>query len=403
MSLRNVGIVYRKELIDSLRDRRTLVSMVAVPLLIMPLLMIGFGVVSVALLGRAMKEIPKVMILGGEDSPQVMAELNHLKDIEIVTSKRDYADEISNKEIRAAVEIPPNFDAGLSAGEPATVKIYMYEGELKSGLAAERLQRFFQKMRDRAVHEQLEARHLPDSLAHPFDIAQQNVAPPEKVGGAILGGLVPYFVILLCMTGAMYPAMDLTAGEKERGTIETILCSPVSRTHLVLGKFLMVLTASIATAILAIVSMSASFGAGKKLLLGVVRDEAAAALQITITGKAIASIFLVVLPVAVFFSAALLALSLFAKSYKEAQSYISPLMIVMVMPAVAALLPGVELTPILALVPVLNTSLVSKEIIAGTYHWNLIAVIFLSSSAYAALALAIAVKLFQREDVLFRT
>jgi sodium transport system permease protein len=403
VNLRNVGIVYHKELIDSLRDRRTLISMIAVPLLIMPLLMIGFGVVSVALLGRAMKEIPRIMILGGEDSPRVMAELNALKDVEIVPPKAAYADEISNKEIRAAVEIPPGFDAKLAAGEPATVKIYMYEGELKSGFGAERLQRFFQKLRDRAVREHLEERHLPDSLAHPFDIVQQNVAPPEKVGGAILGGLVPYFVILLCMTGAMYPAMDLTAGEKERGTIETILCSPVSRTHLVLGKFLMVLTASIATAALAIVSMSASFGAGKRLLLGVVSNEAAAALQITITGKAIASIFLVVLPVAVFFSAALLALSLFAKSYKEAQSYISPLMIVMVMPAVAALLPGVELTPILALVPVLNTSLVSKEIIAGTYHWNLIAVIFLSSSAYAVLALAIAVKLFQREDVLFRT
>lgn len=402
MSLRNVGIVYRKELIDSLRDRRTLISMIAVPLLIMPLLMIGFGVASVALLGQAMKEIPKVMILGGEDSPRVTAELGRLTDVEIVPARPDYADEISNKQIRAAVEIPPGFDAKLAAGGPATIKIYMYEGELKSSFGADRLQRFFQKLRDRSVHEQLDARHLPESLARPFDIVQKNVAPPEKVGGAILGGLVPYFVILLCMTGAMYPAMDLTAGEKERGTIETILCSPVSRTHLVLGKFLMVLTASIATAVLAIVSMSASFGAGKKLLLGVVSSEADAALQITITGKAIASIFLVVLPIAVFFSAALLALSLFAKSYKEAQSYISPLMIVMVMPAVAALLPGVELTPALALVPVLNTSLISKEIIAGTYHWSLIAVIFLSSSAYAALALAIAVKLFQREDVLFR-
>jgi sodium transport system permease protein len=403
VSLRNVGIVYRKELIDSLRDRRTLVSMIAVPLLIMPLLLIGFGAVSVALVGRAMKEIPEVMILGGEDSPRVMAELRALKDVRIVPGQPDYVDEISDKQIRAAVQIPAGFDAKLAAGEPATIRIFMYEGELKSGFGADRLQRFFQRLHDRSVREQLEARQLPASLAHPFDIVEQNVAPPEKVGGAILGGLVPYFVILLCMTGAMYPAMDLTAGEKERGTIETILCSPVSRTHLVLGKFLMVLTASIATAILAIISMSASFGAGKQLLLGVVSPEADAALQITITSKAIASIFFVVLPVAVFFSAALLALSLFAKSYKEAQSYISPLMIVMVMPAVAALLPGVELTPSLALVPVLNTSLVSKEIIAGTYHWSLIAVIFLSSSAYAALALAIAVKLFQREDVLFRT
>jgi sodium transport system permease protein len=403
MSLRNVGIVYRKELIDSLRDRRTVISMIAVPLLVMPLLTIGMGVLSVTLVGLAEKEIPKVMILGGEDSPGVMAELRQLKDLQIVPAQSDYAEEISNKQIRAAVEIPESFEAKLAAGESSTVKIYMYEGELKSSLGADRLQRFFSELRDRTIREHLEARQLPESLVRPFAIEEKNVAPPEKVGGAILGGLVPYLVILLCLTGAMYPAMDLTAGEKERGTIETILCSPVSRTHLVFGKFLMVLTASIATAVLAITSMAVSFGAGKKMLLGVTHGAVDEALQITITGKAVVSIFFVVLPLAVFFSAALLALSLFAKSFKEAQSYISPLMIVVVLPAVAALLPGVELNPALALVPVLNTSLVGKEIITGTYHWNLIALIFLSSSMYAGLALAIAVKLFQREDVLFRT
>jgi sodium transport system permease protein len=403
MSFRNVGIVYRKELVDSLRDRRTVISMIVVPLLLMPLLTIGMGALSLTLVDQARKETPRVMILGGADSPGVVAELEQLKDLHIVPPKPDFAEEISNKEIRAAVEIPQGFEAKLAAGESSTVRIYMYEGELKSGFGADRLQRFFRELRDRTIREHLEARQLPISLVRPFDIEQKNVAPPEKVGGAILGGLVPYFVILLCLTGAMYPAMDLTAGEKERGTIETILCSPVSRTHLVLGKFLMVLTASIATAILTITSMAVSFGAGKKLLLGVTQGEADAALQITITGKAMISIFFIVLPLAVFFSAALLALSLFAKSFKEAQSYISPLMIVAILPAVAAVLPGVELSPALALVPVLNTSLVSKEIITGTYQWDLIALIFLSSSVYAVAALAIAVKLFQREDVLFRT
>jgi sodium transport system permease protein len=403
MRLRNIGIVYHKELVDSLRDRRTVISMIVVPLLLMPLLTIGMGALSLTLVDQAQKETPRVMILGGADSPGVIAELQQLKDVEVVPANPDFAEEISNKEIRAAVEIPQGFEAKLAAGETSTVKIYMYEGELKSGFGADRLQRFFRELRDRTIRKHLEARQLPISLVRPFDIEQQNVAPPEKVGGAILGGLVPYFVILLCLTGAMYPAMDLTAGEKERGTIETILCSPVSRTHLVLGKFLMVLTASIATAILTITSMAVSFGAGKKLLLGVTQGEADAALQITITGKAMISIFFIVLPLAVFFSAALLALSLFAKSFKEAQSYISPLMIVAILPAVAAVLPGVELSPALALVPVLNTSLVSKEIITGTYQWGLIALIFLSSSVYAVAALAIAVKLFQREDVLFRT
>jgi sodium transport system permease protein len=403
MSLRNVGIVYRKELTDSLRDRRTVISMIVVPLLLMPLLTIGMGALSLTLVSMAKKEIPEVMILGGEDSPRVMDELKRLKDVHIVPAKPDYAEEISNKQIRAAVEIPEGFDVNLAASKSSTVKIYKYEGELKSGFGADRLQRFFRELRDRTVREHLEARQLPETLARPFDIVEKNVVAPEKVGGTLLGGIVPYFVILLCLTGAMYPAMDLTAGEKERGTIETILCSQVSRTHLVLGKFLMVLTASLATAILSIASMAVSFGAGKQMLLAFTYGATDSTLQITITGKAIISIFFVVLPLAVFFSAALLALSLFAKSFKEAQSYISPLMIVAVLPAVAALLPGVELTPALALVPVLNTSLVSKEIITGTYHWNFIALIFLSSSVYAGVALAIAVKLFQREDVLFRT
>jgi sodium transport system permease protein len=403
VSLRNIGIVYRKELIDSLRDRRTLISMIVVPLLLMPLLTIGLGVLSAKMVGQAREEIPAVMILGGEDSPKVRAELGKLNDIQIVPEKREYADEISSKRIRAAVEIPKGFDAKLAAGEPMSVKIYMYEGELKSGFGADRLQKFFRDLRDRTIRERLIARQLPENLIRPFDIRQQNVAPPEKVGGAILGGLVPYFVILLCLTGAMYPAMDLTAGEKERGTIETILCSPVSRTHLVLGKFLMVLTASVATAVLSVGSMAVSFGVGKKMLQGAVNGGADAAFQITMTGKAVISVFFMVLPLAVLFSAALLTIALFAKSFKEAQSYISPLMVVVVLPAVAAVLPGVELNTTLALVPVLNTSLVSKEIMSGTYHWNYIALIFASSCVYAAAAIAIAVKLFQREDVLFRT
>jgi sodium transport system permease protein len=403
VSLQNIGIVYRKELVDSLRDTRTLISMTAVPLLLMPLLTIGLGVVSVRQVDQAREEIPKVMILGGDDSPNLRAELAKLGEVQIVPQEPDYAEEISNQQIRAAVEIPEGFDAKLAAGEPMSVKIYMYEGELKSGFGADRMQKFFRDLRDRAIRERLEARHLPESLIRPFDIKQQNVAPPEKVGGAILGGLVPYFVILLCLTGAMYPAMDLTAGEKERGTIETILCSPVSRTHLVLGKFLMVLTASVATAVLSIISMTVSFVVGKKLLQGAAGRAGGEILQISMTGKAVLSVFVMVLPLAVLFSAALLAIALFAKSFKEAQSYISPLMIVVVLPAVAAVLPGVELNTTLALVPVLNTSLVSKEIMTGTYHWNYIALIFTSSCIYAAAAIAIAVKLFQREDVLFRT
>ena len=217
-----------------------------------------------------------------------------------------------------------------------------------------------------------------------------------------MGGLIPYFVIVLCLIGAMYPAMDLTAGEKERGTMETILCSPVSRAHLVLGKFLMVLTASLASATLSMLSMAATFQAARGLLKHL-EQQGIANLPLQLSPAAMAVVFLMVLPLAVLFSAALLAIALFAKSYKEAQSYLSPLTILVVAPAIIAVLPGVELNAGLSLIPVLNTSLVSKEIMAGSYRWEHIVLIFGSSCAYAAIALTIAMRLFQREDVLFRT
>ena len=402
MSWHNVGVVYRKELKDSLRDRRTVISMIVVPIVLMPLFTIGLGVLSVAMFGRAMVEVPTVVVLGGARSPHVLQALHDFSGIKIVPGARDYTAQIIDKQVRAAVQIPDDFDASVARGEAATVRILMYQGELKSGLGADRLQTFFVEFRERMLRDRLQERQLPANLAIPFTVVQKNVAPPEKVGGELIGGLVPYFVILLCLTGAMYPAVDLTAGEKERGTIETILCSPVSRLHLVLGKFFMVLTASLSTAMLSIVSMGLTFTIAKKALEHVAPGDAAR-LPISISPNAVAWVFLMIVPLAVFFSAALLAIALFAKSYKEAQSYISPLAALVILPGIVSMLPGIELNTRLSLVPVLNTSLISKQIVGGTYHWNYMVLIFASSCVYAAAALAVAIRLFQREDVLFRT
>jgi len=403
MKLRNIWIVYRKELRDSLRDRRTLIAMVVVPILIMPLISIGIAVLMAKVFGEAQKEVPTVMILGGSNSPKTLSELHDVKEIQFKEGTADYIQQISEKRVRAAIEIPADFDAALERNDQVTVKIYDYKGDIKSEFAAEKLQKFFKDLSDRIVLERLTAKNLPPGLTKPFDLKTQNVAPPEKVSGAVLGGFIPYFIIILSLTGAMYPAIDLTAGEKERGTIETILCSRVSRTHLVLGKFFMVWTASLTTAILAMISMGASFQIAKSLMAGMAAKGADNAMQYSIGIKAILAVFLMALPITIFFSAALLAIALLAKSYKEAQSYISPLMIVVILPAIVGMLPGTELNTQFSLIPVLNTTLVCKEIVSGTYHWHQIGIIFLSTCAYAAAALFIAVKQFNREEVLFRT
>jgi sodium transport system permease protein len=401
MIFRNVGIVYRKELTEWLRDRRTLISTVLVPLLAFPILMVGMISLTTVMIGKAEKEIPKIIVLGGEDSPQVLAKLREVDKLEIVPSSDDWKKRISEKEIRAAVEIPKEFDSALGRGQEQTVKIYFYEGELKSSFGANRIEKFFKDYRDTVIASRLSARNVPASIIKPFEVKQENVAPPEKVSGAALGGLLGYMVILLSMTGAIYPAIDLTAGEKERGTMETILSSPISRLDLVLGKFFLVLSASLTTAILSIISMGTSFYVVGRS--GAMPAKDAAVLQLHIGLATVFAVFLMALPLAVLFAAVLLTISLFAKTYKEAQSYLTPMTFVVVIPAVASLLPGIDLTAKLALIPILSTSLVCKEIVAGTFHWNYILLIFLSSSVYAAMGLFLAVKMFQRESVLFRS
>jgi sodium transport system permease protein len=402
MARNAIGIVYRKEFTEWVRDRRTLISTVLVPLFFFPIIMVGFTALAVVMMDKAQRETPKVMVLGGEDSPQLLAELRKAESLEIAAFHANWKEQISDKEIRAAVEIPPGFQAALEKGETKTVKIYFYEGETKSSFGADHIQKFLKDYRDQVVKDRLAAKNVPTSVLTPFEIHQENVAPPEKVSGATVGGFIGYMVVLLCMTGAMYPAIELTAGEKERGTMETILSSPISRMNLVLGKFLLVLSAALATAALSVMSMGISFSVLRRFNVSSGRGEAAG-LLLQLGPKAVAAIFVMALPMAVLFSAVLMTIALFAKSHKEAQSYLTPMTFLVVIPAVASLLPGVELTPKLAMIPILNTSLVCKEIMTGTYHWNSIALIFASTCVYAGVALFVAFKTFQRESVLFRS
>lgn len=397
MRLRNALIVYRKELRDMLRDKRTIRSMIIIPVVAMPLIIVGVGSLMAHLSGEAHKQPSTVMIDGGEDSPKVLAALKSVPDIEIVPYRDDAKQEVSDKKIGALVEIPAGFDRVLSGNKSAQVSIGYYENDDKSELAKERLQKFFDDYRDKIARDALTARGLPTNLLEPFTVDASNVAPPAKVSAAAIGGWILYMVIIFSFSGAMYPAMDLTAGEKERGTLETILSSPVARTDLVLGKFLMVMTASVVTTVLSLTSMGASIAwAGRSA-------GADASFKLSFDPSSIAAIVILLVPLAVLFAVVQIAVALLAKSYREAQTYVSPLMFLVIVPAIIGALPGVELNWKTALIPILNVSLVSKEIFAATYHWSYIALIFATTCVYAALGLAAAVHMFNREDVLFRT
>ncbi len=407
MNWNHILTVYLKELKDSLRDRRTLISMIVIPTFLMPIIMFGIGSVMSKVIKQAQDEATSFVIIGGADSPGIVAALKADPKFRVVETKEDYKQLVSDKRIRLAVEIPAGFEAALKGGAPKTVTLYHYEGEMKSGMGVSEVERFFRNLRDKTVESRLAERGLSADLIKPFETKRQNVAPPEKVGGNLLGGLIPYVIIILCFTGAMYPAIDLTAGEKERGTMETLLCSPVHRVNIVLGKFVMVMTASIATIVITLISSSVSVIIGGSMMMGGGAGKGAASAGgggfiPVIDPAGILGVFALIAPVAMMFAALLLTISLFAKSYKEAQSYVSPLIIVIIMPAMMGMLPGVELTAKTALIPILNISLACKEMLSGVWHWPFLALIFGSTIVYAGVGVAMCVRMFNREDVIFR-
>jgi sodium transport system permease protein len=274
--------------------------------------------------------------------------------------------------------------------------------DLRSEAAAERMEGLLNQHRSAIVESRVSSKGLAPAILEPIATERQNVAAPEKVAGLRFAIMLPYLIIILTMAGAMHPAMDLTAGEKERGTLETILACAVGRTELVLGKFLLVLTTSITTTMTSLASYALSLILARNLAKDYIQ-EATRGYQYSVSLQTVGAIFLLALPLAVFFSGLLVAVSLFAKNYKEAQTYGGYLILLAILPALVGMLPGIELTPKLAMIPVVNISLVAREIFTGSFPAMFYGVTFASTCVLAAIALYAAINLFRREDVLFRT
>lgn len=402
MNWRAIQTVYGKEMRDSLRDYRTLISMIVIPTFAIPLLLFGVGTLMFTTMTKARNEIPQVMIIGGDSSSNVLAGLRATKEFKFVPATADFTNQIVQQKVRAAVRLPPDFDALVRRGEKADVDIYLYVTDVRSDFAAEKLNAYFKNLSDTTVRERLTTRNIPLQILEPFAIQRENVAPLTKVAGSVLGGILPYIIITLCCLSAVYPAIDITAGEKERGTMETILCCPVARINLVLGKFLTVFTISTAAVILSLSSMWATFETARRLLAHVLPGQLLSSIS-TIEIAGLSGVFVMLLPVAVMLSALMLMVGLFSKSFREAQSYAGPLTLVMIVPTIAGILPGTELNSMLALVPLMNVSLACREMMEGIWHWNYILLIFGSACFYAGIALAITVWMFHREGVIFRS
>ncbi|MCK4404587.1 MAG: ABC transporter permease [candidate division Zixibacteria bacterium] len=398
MNFRKVKIIYFKEVLETLRDRRTLISTILIPIILFPVLMFGMSAVVVMMMKKTEAEATKIAVIGEEFAHSFVSVLLKGDDFQKVDVE-DFKSALKEKEIHAALEFPSGFEEKLKLGENSEATIYYDGAEIRSSIAKEKLSGELKDYQDSLVAERLRERNIERSILHPIKINSENLAPKEKMGGFMLGMFLPYMIVILAMVGAMYPAIDLTAGEKERGTLETILVTPVSRLDIATGKFLTVMTASVITIILATASMSLTASLG----FAQIGEFASEQISFAIKPLSIVLLLLLMLPLAALFSSALLSVSLFAKSYKEAQSYVSPLMFVVILPAMVSFIPGIELNWGLAFVPIVNISLAAREVLLGTFRWEFIGLIFVSTFIYASFSIFVTKRLFEKEEVLFRT
>ena len=395
-----VMAVLRKELLDTLRDRRTLIAMLVVPLLVTPMLMIGVARYSQSRAQEAREQTLKVAVVDPHDDSGIADHLDAQPGIDVFPDRdvTSLSARIAAEELDAAVLVDENFQREVAALHPGGVSLLFKSSDrfdqqksrLKDALAG-----YEQKLLDR----RFAALKLGPDVVHAVRVQEHDVASAREQIGQRIGGLLPYMFILFCFTGGMYPAIDLAAGEKERGTLETLLTAPVRRRTLVLGKFAVVTLAGLVSAVVAMLSLYVTVSRG----IDGIPPELLGAITQVLEPATIATLLALLIPLSVFFAALLLMLSVYARSYKEAMSIISPLMIVVLFPAMIALLPGSELTPLTALIPILNVSLATRALISGTADPGLVALVFASLATLAALSLWACTRWFAREDIVFRS
>ncbi|RME37843.1 MAG: ABC transporter permease, partial [Planctomycetota bacterium] len=414
---RCVRTIYRKELVDILRDRRTLIAMIVVPIVLYPLLMLGsiqavsfqtekigdetvlIGVLNETQ-GRAVdllinldrKFAERAREQSGEDKASVAdgpAPITKYK-IYPLGSREALEQRVRDRSIHLGVIL----DRDTLVNDPAErngITLLADTEDMRSAMALERFKGVLERTKERTVRRRKQAFGLPPTFDQPFELKVADLSSPPS----ILGQVLPLILILMTITGAIYPAIDLTAGERERGTLESLMVSPVSTVELIVGKFLVVTTVAILGAALNLASVTATvyFGGFETII---------ATTGGTFPIGTMIVILLCLVPFAVLMSAVMIAVCSFARTFKEAQNYVTPVILAVLIPGGIAALPATRLEGIMLVMPVGNMVLLARDFLVGAViPGRHIAVVLLSTSLYAAAAVAVAAGLFGKESVVF--
>ncbi|HEU4882913.1 MAG TPA: ABC transporter permease subunit/CPBP intramembrane protease, partial [Longimicrobium sp.] len=385
-----VRTVLAKELRETIRDRRTLFMMLVLPTLLYPAMLVVIQ--QIAIFGqRQLSAAPAKVAVAGAD-PALVRFMDGDSAIRVFSAESATVAAVREGAVEAAVILaaPPTVAAGSREA-----RILFDATDDRSRRAQELAAARLDEWGDTLLAIRLRGAGLPSTFATPLAVADSSVATAEEAGGYTLGRFLPLILVLMTLLGTFYPAIDMAAGEKERGTLETLLTAPVPATEIVAGKFAAVALIGMAAAVANLLSMLLTFQSG------IFRMGAGMELKFTLPPGAALLVFIALIPLAVLFAAAFLGLALRAQSFKEAQNALTPAQLAATLPLLVVTLPGIDFTPALALFPVVGVAMFFRELMTGDAPLLPSALAILSTVGYAALALVFASRAFGREDVLF--
>jgi ABC-2 type transport system permease protein/sodium transport system permease protein len=400
--LGRLGRLVRKELAEILRDRRTIITLVLMPILVYPLLAVAFQQYFSSL---TLPQSP-VYVLGFASETEANRLIRQLRigDELLMMQEPQAKPSISN--VRWTDDFFPNDLEQQVRDGNIHLGIRQRKAPLRRGKDEEVVFEVYYKSDSAAgrtlldfVERRLAAANLRNLLRIPqrppvrYAFLQRSPLEGPAGKGISLAALVPLILILMTITGAVYPAIDLTAGERERGTLEILVAAPVPRLGLLFAKYVSVLTVAVLTALVNLFTMLVTM-----LVSGL---GAALFSQGELSVPVIMQLLGLLLLFAAFFSAVLLVITSFARSFKEAQAYLIPLMLLSLAPGVMGMLPGLTLEGPLSVVPLVNIVLLSRDLFEGGAQMPIALVVIASTLLYALAAIATAARIFGAEGVLY--
>lgn len=397
MRTKIVKQIFKKEMIDILRDKKTIFMMIILPLLLYPILMVGASSIMSMSINK-MEQTTVNIAFNNNPSDNLINILNKTNEDDEakvnIIKVDDYKEALDNETLDAYVEINENNDI-------QSYKIYTNSSKNNSYTAEKRIKEALDEYKEEIVEMNLAQEGLDaQKTLEPITYETLDIAKNEEIAGNILGQILPFILIIGVLLGSIYPAIDVMAGEKERGTLETLFTLPISNLELVMGKYMAVSFCAVVTAFLNIISILISIGfmtltAGIANEMGMPKFDFTQMIFPGIITMICIGLFAMVV------SAISMCVCSLAKSFKDAQNYITPVMLIIMIPSYVSMIPNIELDGFTSTIPVVNISLLIKSVLSFKFDLNLIAIVFVSNFVFMILSVLLLSKMFNSEEILF--